>query len=124
LKNASIKSVLLDQSTVAGIGNWIVDEVLYQAKIHPEKKANQLAENEIMKVHKSMQFVIQTAIDSQANYDDFPENFLIHARGWGRAGLQDIRADKCAECGEKISISKVGGRTTYFCANRQSVPHE
>ncbi len=120
-KNAPIKSVLLDQSTVAGIGNWIVDEVLYQAKVHPEKKANQLSEKEITEIHKSMQFVIQTAIDSQANYDDFPESFLIHARGWGRAGLQDIRADKCAECGEKISISKVGGRTTYFCANRQRI---
>jgi formamidopyrimidine-DNA glycosylase len=118
-KNAPIKSVLLDQSTVAGVGNWIVDEVLYQAKIHPEKKANQLSENEVFEIHKSMRFVIQTAIDSQANYDDFPENFLIHARGWGRAGLEDIRAEKCAECGEKISISKVGGRTTYFCANRQ-----
>jgi formamidopyrimidine-DNA glycosylase len=118
-KNVAIKSVLLDQSTVAGIGNWIVDEVLYQAKIHPEKKANQLSENEILEIHKSMRFVIQTAIDSQANYDDFPENFLIHSRGWGRVGLQDIRADKCGECREKISVIKVGGRTTYFCANRQ-----
>jgi formamidopyrimidine-DNA glycosylase len=120
-KNAPIKSVLLDQSTVAGIGNWIVDEVLYKAKIHPEKKANQLSKNEILEIHKSMRFVIQTAIDLQANYDDFPENFLIHARGWGRAGLQDIRVDKCAACGDKISISKIGGRTTYFCKNRQRI---
>ena len=118
-KKASIKAVLLDQSTVAGIGNWIVDEVLYQARIYPEKKANQLSEKEILEIHKSMRFVIQTAINSQANYDEFPENFLIHARGWGRAGLQDLRVGTCAECGKEISISKVGGRTTYFCENRQ-----
>ena len=112
---------MLDQSTVAGIGNWIVDEILYQARIYPEKKANQLSENEILEIHKSMRFILQTAIDLQANYDDFPENFLIHTRGWGRAGLQDTRVGTCAECGKEISISKVGGRTTYFCENRQAL---
>jgi formamidopyrimidine-DNA glycosylase len=120
-RKAPIKPVLLDQSTVAGIGNWIVDEVLFQAKIHPERTSNQLTDNEIMKVHKAIQYVIQTAIDSQADYDDFPKNFLIHARGWGSKGMQDERVGICPECGEKILISKVGGRTTYFCENQQKV---
>jgi formamidopyrimidine-DNA glycosylase len=116
-KNAPIKSVLLDQTTVAGIGNWIVDEVLFQAKVHPEKISNQLSDNETVMIYEAMRFVIQTAIDSQANYDDFPRNFLIHARGWGIQKQELI--GKCPECGEKITISKVGGRTTFFCANRQ-----
>ena len=118
-KKAPIKPVLLDQSTVAGIGNWIVDEVLFQAKIHPERISSQLTDNEILEIHKAMQYVIQTAINSQANYDDFSEHFLIHARGWGSKGMQDERVGFCPECGDKISISKVGGRTTYLCENRQ-----
>lgn len=117
-KNAPIKSVLLDQSTVAGIGNWIVDEVLFHAKIHPEKTSSQLSDNEIVMIYEAMRLVIQTAIDSQANYDDFPRNFLIHTRGWGIQNAENI-IGKCPECGEKITISKVGGRTTFFCANRQ-----
>jgi formamidopyrimidine-DNA glycosylase len=120
-RKAPIKPVLLDQSTVAGIGNWIVDEVLFQAKIHPEKMARQLSDNEILEIHKAIQYVINVAIDSQANYDDFPKDFLIHARGWGSKGLQDERVGICPVCGEKISIAKVGGRTTYFCGNRQGV---
>jgi formamidopyrimidine-DNA glycosylase len=120
-RKAPIKPVLLDQSTVSGIGNWIVDEVLFQAKIHPERMANQLADNEILEIHKAIKYVIQTAIDSQANYDDFSKNFLIHARGWGSKGMQDERVGICPECGEKVSISKVGGRTTYFCGNQQRV---
>jgi formamidopyrimidine-DNA glycosylase len=116
-KNAPIKSVLLDQSTVAGIGNWIVDDVLFQAKIHPERTSSQLTDNEIVEIHKAMRLVIQTAIDCQANYDDFPKNFLIHARGWG-IQQQDLTG-KCPDCGEKIQISKVGGRTTFFCSTRQ-----
>ncbi|WP_435356383.1 Fpg/Nei family DNA glycosylase [Emticicia sp. SJ17W-69] len=117
-KKSPIKSALLDQSTVAGIGNWIVDEVLFQAKIHPEKVSSQLSENEIIMIYEAMRLVIQTAIDSQANYDDFPKNFLIHARGWGIQNIE-ILIGKCPECGEKIEITKVGGRTTFFCANRQ-----
>ncbi|MDZ7899822.1 MAG: DNA-formamidopyrimidine glycosylase family protein [Arcicella sp.] len=118
-RKAPIKPVLLDQSTVAGIGNWIVDEVLFQAKIHPEKIANQLSDNEIFEIHKAIQYVINVAIDSQANYDDFPKIFLLYARGWGIKGMEDERVGVCPECGTKISIIKVGGRTTYFCENRQ-----
>ena len=117
-KKALIKSVMLDQSTVAGIGNWIVDEVLFQAKIHPEKISNQLSDSEMAMIYKAMRRVMQVAIDLQANYDDFPRNFLIHARGWGIRNTEN-GIGKCPECGEKIMIRKVGGRTTFFCANRQ-----
>ncbi len=117
-RKAPIKSVLLDQSTVAGIGNWIVDEVLFQAKIQPERIASQLTDNEVINIHTAMRLVIQTAIERQANYDDFPANFLIHARGWGRQGSEST-IGICPECGQPISIIKVGGRTTFFCADRQ-----
>ena len=117
-KKAVIKSVLLDQSTVAGIGNWIVDEILFQAKVHPEQIASQLSDNQIVSIHQAMQMIIKTAINLQADYDDFPNDFLIHARGWGRT-TNENSIGKCPKCGEKISISKVGGRTTFFCASRQ-----
>ncbi|MFN3850709.1 MAG: Fpg/Nei family DNA glycosylase [Spirosomataceae bacterium] len=120
VRKAPIKSVLLDQSTVAGIGNWIVDEVLFQANVHPEKLANQLLDNQKMAIFESMRFVIETAIEKQANYDEFPKDFLIHARGWGNTQIAEL-IGKCPNCQEKIQIIKVGGRTTFLCPSQQKL---
>ncbi|MCU0326167.1 MAG: DNA-formamidopyrimidine glycosylase [Spirosomaceae bacterium] len=119
-RKAPIKSVLLDQSTVAGIGNWIVDEVLFQARVHPEKLSFQLSDNKKMAIFESMRFVIQTAIDKQANYDEFPTDFLIHARGWGSTQMAQL-IGKCPNCNEKVQIIKVGGRTTFLCPSQQKL---
>ncbi len=112
-----IKSVLLDQSTVAGIGNWIADDVLNRAKIHPEKLANQLTEKEVTAIHKAMQFIINQTITVEANYKLLPEDFLIHARGWGRANTET----KCPNCKTDIVMIRVGGRATYFCPKCQVI---
>ncbi len=119
-KKALIKPVLLDQATVAGLGNWIVDEVLFQARIHPEKLAAQLTDNEVNAIHTAIRLVLETAIAHEAVYSRFPESFLIHAREWDKSPYADANRHRyCPRCGNGLQTSKVGGRTTYACGNCQ-----
>lgn len=105
-----IKPVIMDQSVAAGIGNWMADEILYQAKMHPESKVENLSETQLRKVFDCMKKVIEVAIENEAVYRDFPEDFLIHNR----------KTDgKCYHTGSVIEKIKVGGRSTYYCPEWQ-----
>ncbi len=114
LKNRKtfIKPVLMDQSVAAGIGNWMADEILYQSKIHPETKVQNLSKKQIELIFNAMKKVIKVAIENDAHYDDFPEDFLIHFRKEGA---------KCFHTGAEIQKIKVGGRSTYFSPEWQKL---
>ena len=121
-KKAFIKPVLLDQSVVAGLGNWIVDEVLFQAFVHPEQRADTLSDAQMIQLHNAIRFVLETAIRHEATYRDFPNSFLIHVREWDDSPYDDVEAHKfCPRCRTRIDRSTVGGRTTFFCPNEQIV---
>jgi len=121
-KKSLIKPVLLDQSVVAGLGNWIVDEVLFQARIHPEQRANTLTNDQIQVLYDAIRLVLETAIHHEAIYRDFPKNFLIHVREWDTSPYNDLEAHRfCPRCGTRIERSTVGGRTTFFCPKEQRV---
>ena len=107
-----IKAVLMDQSVAAGIGNWMADDILYQSKIHPEVKAQDLSEKNIETIFNVMKKVIEVAIENDAHYDDFPKDFLIHFRKEGA---------KCFHTGAEIQKIKVGGRSTYFSPEWQKM---
>ena len=104
-RKAAIKSVLLDQSVAAGVGNWMADEILYQAKVHPETKVNTLSEKRVKTIFKAMKKVIEVAIENDAHYEDFPKEFLMHFRNTDGV---------CYHTGDQIEKIKVGGRSTYF----------
>ncbi|CCG98497.1 DNA-formamidopyrimidine glycosylase [Fibrella aestuarina BUZ 2] len=119
-RRSPIKPVLLDQSTTAGLGNWIVDEVLFQAKVHPSAVSAELSEAEVEAIHEAIQLVLKTAIAKEAVYKDFPRSFLIHVREWDDSPYDDVEAHKvCPRCGTPIERTEVGGRTTFFCPNEQ-----
>lgn len=119
-RKAPIKPVLMDQATVAGLGNWIVDEVLFQARLHPERPANELTDAETANLHAAIRLVLETAIRHEATYRDFPRSFLIHVREWDQSPYDDVEAHNfCPRCGTRIERTEVGGRTTYFCPNCQ-----
>ncbi|SMG30784.1 formamidopyrimidine-DNA glycosylase [Marivirga sericea] len=112
LKNRKtfIKPVLLDQKVAAGIGNWMADEILYQAKIHPESKIEAMKEKQLKSIFDAMKKVIETAIEKEAVYADFPQDFLMHNR----------REDgNCYHTGDDIIKTKVGGRATYISPSWQ-----
>ena len=114
-RKAPIKALLLDQKILAGIGNWIADEVLYQAQIYPAQPANKLTSADFERLHQAIQHVLHTAIDHEAVYQNFPKTFLIHARGWDDNALKPTERQVCARHQKPLQITKVGGRTTYFC---------
>lgn len=105
-RKAPIKAVLMDQKIAAGVGNWIADEVLYQARVHPEIPAIELSPQKLKKIYDKIQFVIQTAVNLEAHFPDFPHDFMIHSR-WTDSG---------APAAPRIELTKieVGGRATYF----------
>ena len=111
-RKTGIKKVIMDQSVTAGIGNWMADDILYQARVHPEKNVQDLTDDEIKKIYERMQYVIETAIELEAHYVDFPEHFLIHKR--------QIGAD-CYHTQGEIDKIVVGGRSTYYSPEWQKV---
>ena len=109
-RKTDIKKVLLDQSVAAGVGNWMADEILYQAQMHPQKKVNDLKDADIENVYHAMKKVIEVAIKHEAHYSDFPKNFLMHFREKG--GI-------CHHTGAEIEKIVVGGRATYYSPSWQ-----
>lgn len=119
-RRTAIKPVLMDQRTVAGLGNWIVDEVLFQARIHPEQRADTLSGDQLAALHDAIRLVLETAIRHEAQYRDFPPDFLIHVRQWDDYPYDDVEAYQfCPRCRTRIEKTEVGGRTTYFCPAEQ-----
>ena len=107
-KKIPIKALLLDQANISGIGNWVGDEIMYNAKIHPEQYSNTLSDDQLRQLHKSIRYICQTSCDLLADSDQFPEDWLFKHR-WGK-GKKD--SSKTLPNGEKIVFLTVGGRTS------------
>jgi formamidopyrimidine-DNA glycosylase len=106
-RGAPIKAVLLDQSFAAGVGNWIADEVLYQARIDPRRPARSLSEHEIRRLRARIRSVIGTAVRLGTNGDRYPRTWLFHHRWDRHAGALTARE-------EAIRYETIGGRTTAW----------
>lgn len=109
----TIKGRLLDQSFAAGVGNWIADEVLYQAGIAPDRRVSNLEDAEIEKIRRRLGSVIRKAVEVNSVSSRFPRNWLFHRR-WGRPEGATTRR------GEPIEIGTVAGRTTAWVPSVQS----
>lgn len=109
-KKGPIKALLLDQSFLAGIGNWVADEVLYQARIHPEQVACSLLEAECLELHKTIQKVLKLSVDVDADSERFPKEWIFHYRWNKKPGEVS---------GQKISFITVGGRTSAIVSTLQ-----
>ena len=107
-KKVPIKALLLDQANISGIGNWVGDEIMYNAKIHPEQYSNTLSREQLKQLHKSIHYVCGTAVELLGDSEKFPETWLFKHR-WGK-GKKD--ATSTLPSGEKIVFLTVGGRTS------------
>jgi formamidopyrimidine-DNA glycosylase len=111
-RQAPIKAVLLDQGLFAGVGNWIADEVLYQARIRPDRPASSLRPAEVRLLRARLVSVVRRAVAVDADSDRFPRTWLFHHR-WGKNALAQTSR------GEKIVHHTIGGRTTAWVPKRQ-----
>jgi len=111
-KKAPIKAVLLDQKYLSGVGNWLADECLYQAKIAPARLANTLNVTEVETLRAKLLEILQFACDVGADKDRFPEDWMFHARWDGHRGVPQIG-------GHEIVRETVAGRTTAWVPSLQ-----
>ena len=106
-KTGKIKPVLLDQSLVAGLGNVYIDEVLWQARIHPESSVKAFTDKEFKLIHSKIAPILEKAIELDGERGEFPKGkYLISHREEG---------ELCPRDKEKLIVKSVGGRTTFFC---------
>src|SRR5437879_2897560 len=119
-RRAPIKAALLDQRTVAGLGNIYVDEALWRAEVHPLRPAASLDPDEVARLVKGIRDALRTAIARQgASLRDYstPDGgrgrMQERFRVYGRAG------EPCARCGSPIDKIRAGGRGTWYCPNCQ-----
>lgn len=107
-RHVPIKALLLDQATISGIGNWVGDEIMYQAKLHPEQYCDDFDDADISTLYKAIKYVCETAVEKLGDSDEFPEDWLFKHR-WGK-GKKDSATT--LPNGDKIIHITVGGRTT------------
>ena len=107
-KKIPIKALLLDQANISGIGNWVGDEVMFHAKMHPEQYSNTLSDDQINQLHESIRYICGTAVDLLGDSEKFPDDWLFKHR-WGKGKKDD---PKTLPDGKKITFLTVGGRTS------------
>lgn len=109
---APIKAVLLMQDMFPGIGNWMADEVLWRARIHPGRPAGGLTEAESGTLHRELRYVCRQALRSvgrggpDGSWGDPPRGWLFHER-WAEGGT-------CPRTGVSLVRETIGGRTTCW----------
>jgi formamidopyrimidine-DNA glycosylase len=122
-RRAPIKSFVLDQRRIAGVGNIYADEALFMAGIHPLREAGRLNRAQVDRLRDAIEEALQAGIDAKgASIDDFrhvdgargsfQDRFLIHRRA----------GQPCPRCGAVVRKLVVGGRGTYVCERCQRRP--
>lgn len=116
-----LKSVLLDQSLIAGLGNIYVDEALFRARLHPERSARSLSGDEVRRLHRAIRAVLRDSLEHRGTtFSSFQDaNGEAGAYGrilavYGRGG-----SGRCPRCGHLLEKIVVGGRGTHFCPRCQ-----
>ncbi|HEY4346028.1 MAG TPA: bifunctional DNA-formamidopyrimidine glycosylase/DNA-(apurinic or apyrimidinic site) lyase [Gaiellaceae bacterium] len=122
-RRAPVKAVILDQKTIAGVGNIYADEALWRAGIHPLREARSLDEAEVKVLHRSIRKALEHGIARQGSTlrdyrlpDGETGEMQNEFKVYGRAG------EPCDRCGTPIERIVVGGRGTWYCPACQPSP--
>jgi len=109
-RRGGVKAALMDQSFIAGIGNILADDILWQARIHPKRRIQTLTSEERQRLSATIRSILRQAVES----DDF---MLLK-----RPRLGQVRGEPgaaCPRCGTPLARTVTAGRTTYFCPRCQ-----
>lgn len=107
-RHVPVKALILDQAVISGVGNWVADESLYHAKLHPEQYCNEFSDEEAKNLYEAIRYVCQTACDLLADSDKFPGHWMFDHR-WGKG-----KGSGTLPNGEKLAWITVGGRTSCY----------
>jgi formamidopyrimidine-DNA glycosylase len=109
-RTGTIKSALMNQSILAGIGNIYSDEILFQAGIHPSLNVKKLREDDLKTIYQKINTILKKAISVKMDSEKFPKSYLLNNRKPGT---------DCSKCNGKIMKETIGGRSSYFCNKHQ-----
>jgi formamidopyrimidine-DNA glycosylase len=119
-RRAPVKAALLDQRTLAGVGNIYADEALWRARVDPRRPAGELAEPEVRALHRGVRRALEAGIKRQGatlrdyRMPDGSAGRMQHEfKVYGREG------EPCRRCRAPIEKTRVAGRGTWFCPNCQ-----
>jgi formamidopyrimidine-DNA glycosylase len=119
-RRAPVKAVLLDQRTLAGLGNIYVDEALWRARVNPLRPAETLEQNELRRLHRGIRAALEHGVARQGSTlrdyalpdggsGSMQDEFKVYGRG----------GEPCDRCGTPIAKTRVAGRGTWFCPRCQ-----
>ena len=124
-KRLPIKTVLLDQSIIVGIGNIYADEILFLSKLNPLIKCCDLKDNDLDNIIKYTKEVLEKAIKlGGTTIRTYTSVDGVHGRFQNELLIHGKDKDVCPNCGQPIEKIRVGGRGTYYCINCQKDIYE
>lgn len=109
-KKGMLKTALMDQSTICGIGNEYSDEICFQTDFHPETEVKNFEKKDWKKIYNKMKYILEKAIDKRRENENLPGTWILSHRKPGA---------ECPGCNGKVKNKKVGGRSSYFCPSCQ-----
>jgi formamidopyrimidine-DNA glycosylase len=112
-RRGGVKAALMDQGFVAGVGNIMADEILWQARLRPRRTVDSLSDEERERLYADMRRVLREAI---RGYD-----FVERKRSW-LSHIRGVTGAACPRCGTPLARITAAGRTTYFCPSCQPAP--
>ena len=112
-RGSNVKSLLLDQSFAAGVGNWIADEVLYQAGIDPRRRVSSLTDAEARRMRAKLAAIVKRAVRCERRRFTLPPALGCSTAAGGSGG------DAKTARGEPIEHVTIGGRTTAWAPSVQ-----
>jgi formamidopyrimidine-DNA glycosylase len=119
-RRAPIKAALLDQRTVAGLGNIYVDEALWRARIHPLREAGTLDSDEVAALTRAIREALRAGIRRQgASLRDYAQPDGRRGSAQERFRVYGRTGEPCPRCGTPIDKIRTGGRGTWYCPNCQ-----
>jgi formamidopyrimidine-DNA glycosylase len=119
-RRRKIKSFLLDQRHIAGVGNTYADEILFEARIAPSRVASSLDQQEVRRLHEKIVATLERGLELGGS----SEMAFVHLDG-SKGGFQERfqvkgrKGEPCFVCGIPIKKVSIGGRGTYFCPHCQ-----
>jgi formamidopyrimidine-DNA glycosylase len=117
-RKTSIKAALLDQRTLAGLGNIYTDEALWWSRIHPLRPAESLERDEVRHLHRAIRRSLERGIARQGA--DLGDGVYRGGRMQKEFKVYGREGEPCDRCGTPIAKTRVGGRGTWFCPSCQA----
>ena len=117
----AIKTALLDQSLVAGVGNIYADECLFAAGIRPHTPAHRLSMRRLAMLREALLHVLSASIEAGGTtFSDFRHLSGVNGNYGGQAWVYRRAGQPCRRCGSPIRLERLGGRSSHWCAHCQS----